>query len=459
MRQRESGEWDMSEREQLIITFQAVKRGEEGAPSVLYRMYYSELYNYVLSRVNYAGKAKELTQDIFVEIFETIQLLDDDADFVSWSRKIADRRCIYVIQSKIDELSEKDTFVQAKQTSRTKRMKAYLGRILIGIMITVMIACVREVIVYFQTTQGMAGEKENSESGDENITTLDEMDASEEEIKTDEMETTKAEYTTEEQTSKQEETTQQEISEEITESDELETTESEEETTEPETEASEPEPAEPFFVGDFQLLSRGTYYEVIGVKERPEYINTLPSEYDGIPVTSIAESAFEAKYVGKWTIPKSITHIGKKAFSRCYGSEVVYVEEGNPAYYSIGGECLIEKATNTAIMGRIVPLDANLEHIGDYAYSGFGRGVDLTIPEGVISIGENAFEYPHNLQCVRIPSTMQSIGKRAFIGSETLIRFYYNGTIAQWNAIEKGRNWDLYTGTYVVHCTDGDITK
>lgn len=432
----------MSEREQLLLAFQAVKRGDEGAPSNLYQMYYSNLYDYVLSRVNYADTARKLTQDVFLEIFETVQLLDNDSDFVSWSRQIADRRCISALQSQINVLSNRASLVKTQQISRTKRIKKFLGKILVGIMITVIIACVREVIVNLQTILGITDGQENNENSDEKMTTLDETDLGKEEISTDEIETTKAEYTTEEQATKHEETTQQETSEETTES-----------------EVTEPEAAEPFFVGDFQLISRGTYYEVIGVKERSEYVNTLPSEYEGIPVTSIGENAFEGMYVGKWTIPKSITFIGENAFRRCNGSEVVYVEEGNPAYYSIEGECLIEKATNTVIMGRMVPLDANLMHIGDYAYSNFWCGVELTIPEGVITIGENAFEYSDRLQCVRIPSTIRLIGNEAFIGAGLLTEFYYNGTVAQWNVIEKGKNWDLYTGEYVIHCTDGNIIK
>ena len=35
----------------------------------------------------------------------------------------------------------------------------------------------------------------------------------------------------------------------------------------------------------------------------------------------------------------------------------------------------------------------------------------------------------------------------------------YTGTQAQWNAISKGSNWNYNTGSYTIHCTDGDIAK
>ncbi len=36
---------------------------------------------------------------------------------------------------------------------------------------------------------------------------------------------------------------------------------------------------------------------------------------------------------------------------------------------------------------------------------------------------------------------------------------YFDGTKAQWNAIEKGEGWSYYTGNYTIHCTDGTISK
>lgn len=33
------------------------------------------------------------------------------------------------------------------------------------------------------------------------------------------------------------------------------------------------------------------------------------------------------------------------------------------------------------------------------------------------------------------------------------------GTVAQWNAISKGDDWNSATGNYTIHCKDGDISK
>lgn len=41
----------------------------------------------------------------------------------------------------------------------------------------------------------------------------------------------------------------------------------------------------------------------------------------------------------------------------------------------------------------------------------------------------------------------------------SLTSITFNGTKAQRNAISKGSKWDNSTGSYTIHCTDGNISK
>ncbi len=65
-----------------------------------------------------------------------------------------------------------------------------------------------------------------------------------------------------------------------------------------------------------------------------------------------------------------------------------------------------------------------------------GEGGDVDIPKGVIIISN-----------------------QAFYDCKSLTSIAYDGTMAQWAAIQKGLFWDDESGDYVVHCTDGDIPK
>ena len=82
-----------------------------------------------------------------------------------------------------------------------------------------------------------------------------------------------------------------------------------------------------------------------------------------------------------------------------------------------------------------------------------------------ITIGENVETIPSlafascNVTKVTILNGVTSIGERAFSRCRDLTSIHFQGTIAQWNAISKGSDWNNNTGSYTVHCTDGDIAK
>lgn len=82
----------MIEREQLISMVRAVQSGEEGAAAILYRTFYNDLNYYILKKVSDPELVADLTQDTFIEIFDTIDALREPAAFVTWSRQIAYHR-------------------------------------------------------------------------------------------------------------------------------------------------------------------------------------------------------------------------------------------------------------------------------------------------------------------------------------------------------------------------------
>ncbi len=93
------------------------------------------------------------------------------------------------------------------------------------------------------------------------------------------------------------------------------------------------------------------------------------------------------------TIPKSVTSIGDEVFQANNQLNDVTVETGNPVYDS-RNDChaLIETATNKLLAGG-------------------GRSV---IPDGVVVIGENAFEYRTGLESIQIPESVTRIENHAF---------------------------------------------
>lgn len=116
----------------------------------------------------------------------------------------------------------------------------------------------------------------------------------------------------------------------------------------------------------------------------------------------------------------------------------ITVDDKNPVYYD-DGNCIIETDTKTLIIGcktSKIPSDGN-----------------------VICIGEKAFSCCRNLTSIDIPNSVTNIGQNAFEKCHRLTSINFQGTKAEWDAIEKDENWDSDTGSYTVHCTDGDIPK
>ena len=83
----------------------------------------------------------------------------------------------------------------------------------------------------------------------------------------------------------------------------------------------------------------------------------------------------------------------------------------------------------------------------------------IIIPDSVTSIGRNAFALCPILTSITIPDSVTSIGNNIFSNCHNLKSIHFQGTVEEWNAIEKGSDWDGGTGSYTIYCTDGEIAK
>ena len=62
--------------------------------------------------------------------------------------------------------------------------------------------------------------------------------------------------------------------------------------------------------------------------------------------------------------------------------------------------------------------------------------------------------YKETVTTIEFDDSVTSIGKKCFMDFEKLTSINFDGTKAQWNAINKGSAIN-----YTIHCIDGDISK
>ena len=103
------------------------------------------------------------------------------------------------------------------------------------------------------------------------------------------------------------------------------------------------------------------------------------------------------------------------------------------------------------------PSSLRIVGYGSFAYCTSLKLVRL--PEGVRTIEGSAFAHCTSLERIYIPHSVTKINAKILYNCTSLKQIIYNGTVEEWNAIEKGVDWDTGTGSYTVYCTDGKIVK
>lgn len=152
-------------------------------------------------------------------------------------------------------------------------------------------------------------------------------------------------------------------------------------------------------------LSNGAYSIKVKTGQTLPADVILPSEYEGKPVTAIADGAFEGQTTLKSVkIPSSVKSIGARAFRNCASLETVL---GADNVESIGG---------TAFGGTKYDdtLQSGATYIGKTLYKYTGAGAELAVRDGTVGIAVSAAQDNTSLTKLTLPSTLKTIGNYAF---------------------------------------------
>ena len=106
---------------------------------------------------------------------------------------------------------------------------------------------------------------------------------------------------------------------------------------------------------------------------------------------------------------------------------------------------------------RSYTIPNNVVTIGEDAFAFCSGITSIVIPEGVTLIHDRTFQNCTNLTQITLPSSVIQISSEAFLGCFDLKSINYLGTKKQWEKIKKEFNWKKGTFLREIKCTDGII--
>ena len=162
-------------------------------------------------------------------------------------------------------------------------------------------------------------------------------------------------------------------------------------------------------------------------------------------VTEIKEREFANSWIDKVLLPQGLVKIGRRAFYGCKNMQAIFIPESvteiaasafegcsslmeikvdpkNAIYDSReDNTMLVEIAVNKLVFSTsCASIPDSIERIGDYAFAGNGKVIDLEIPDTVGEIGVGAFADCGNLEKIIIGKGITKLADSVFSGCKSL---------------------------------------
>ncbi len=166
-------------------------------------------------------------------------------------------------------------------------------------------------------------------------------------------------------------------------------------------------------------------------------------------VVEIGDSAFYyCDNMKNVTLSDGLKKIGAGAFVCCDELEELKIPD---SVTSVGAD--ICGYSNRS--GSFVQVRNGIKYVGKWIV-GVEDNKNMEIMDGTVGLaaGSLYFEYGD----ITLPNSIKFICAKA-LGGAGVVSINYEGTLEEWNRIEKTDDWAADLLGYTIHCTDGDITK
>ena len=183
----------------------------------------------------------------------------------------------------------------------------------------------------------------------------------------------------------------------------------------------------------YERITRADEIRITGINpgQKIERL-VIPAYIEGLPVREIISFEYnEARdHVKSIEIPSTVTSLSysrnhaednrPNVFMGLKNLQSIYVDEGNPNYYSVDGMVYSGIGTNKTLLccpqaKKDVRIAQDTVFIRSGAFSLCTGISELTIPESVVEIQSRAFDSCKSLESITIPDTVNTIGNGAFL--------------------------------------------
>ena len=168
--------------------------------------------------------------------------------------------------------------------------------------------------------------------------------------------------------------------------------------------------------------------------------------------------------MGTLVIPDSLEFIGQRAFDTV-NVENLYIGSGlrKLGTYAFGHNALLNQITVSPQNKWYYSVDNNMIEIGTGVLH-LGSNLSVIPTDGsVTDIAALAFYGRQSIESITLSTHIQSIGYGCFAGAVMLENIYYQGTQAEWNAINKGDSYAYQAGKHqesnAIYVNFSDETK
>ena len=173
-----------------------------------------------------------------------------------------------------------------------------------------------------------------------------------------------------------------------------------------------------------ELTEDGTGYRIVAYEGAYANVIEIPESYKGKPVKELGNVWLNADEL---RIPATLEKITDGAFADGnLDFAAIRVDPDNPSYCSVDGnlytkdgKCLLRYHKRNRASAFTVP--DTVTEIGRYAFRGSYRLEEVTLPESVTRIDEFAFYSCGSLERISIPDTVETIGYGAFLRCDALV--------------------------------------